>query len=83
MTINTPFPPHPPSFTPWERPSRGTRKSPDILGSRDEPIDYCDHCGAILLRFKGGDHATKIIQRLLKKLVRLLDRAVADGELRG
>ena len=79
MTINTPFPPRPPSFTPWDEPDRVRRKSSKLLGSRDEPIDRCDHCGAVLLRLKGNDRAAKLVERLLEELVRFFNRSPADG----
>ena len=74
MTINTPHPPRPPTFTPNE-PSPG--ESPEGLGSRDEPVKRCKHCGASLLRLKGDDESAKLMQRCLEEFVRLWNRAVA------
>ena len=79
MTINTPFPPRPPSFPPWEEPDGVRRESPERFGLVDAPVKRCKHCGATLISLKGDDESAKLMQRLLEGFVRLWNRAVAGG----
>ena len=68
MTINTPFPPHPPSFTPND--------PPDLSRLQHEPIKRCDHCGLDI----GGEEEyelTDFAKDVLNEIIRLANRRFA------